>query len=132
MEEGKTFKQYCKEAKKRLKQGFWQRYDQDLSGKLDKAMQSGVSVSKVKEYYNQRVSGDIRRLSEKNEEFYQKVKRILDEEGEISNAISRLAEKEVYDALTYEEQQRYNLDLSERYLTALERYKKEKARGINA
>ena len=132
MEEGKTLKQYCKEAKKRLKQGFWQKYEQDLSGKLDKAKETGVSCSKVKEYYSQRVSGDIRSMGERNEDFYQKVKKILDEEGEISNAISRLSEKEVYQNLTYEEQQRYNLDLSERYLTALERYKKEKALGLNA
>ena len=67
---------------------------------------------------------------EDSEEFYKKVAKILDEEGEISGVISRLADREVYDTLSYEEQQRYNLNLSEKYLKALERYKKEKALKI--
>lgn len=127
----KSLKQYCREAKKRLKQGFWQKYQTDLSGKLDKAQKDGYSVSKVKEYYNLQVSGSIKNSDVESQEFYLKVKKILDEEGEISNVISRLTEREYYKTLSYEEQQRYNLDLSERYLKAVERYNKEKALGVN-
>lgn len=130
-EEGKSLKQYCREAKKRLKQGFWQKYHKDLSGRINEAESSGYSVSKVKEYYNERISGSIKNQNKQAEEFYQKVKTILDEEGEISNAISRLSDKELYETLSYEEQQRYNLELSERYLKAVERYKKEKSLGVN-
>ena len=100
-EEGKTFKQYCREAKLRLKRGFWQDYHKELQTEIERAKEQGISVSKVK--------------------------RILDEEGEISNAIGRLTEKDVYASLSYEEQQRYNLELSEKYLKAVERYKKERA-----
>ena len=126
-QEGKTFKQYCKEAKKRLKQGFWQKYQKDLSQELVRAEQAGISVSKVKEFYAERVSDNIRKTSDDAEEFYLKVKKILDEEGEISNAIGRLTDKKVYASLSYDEQQRYNLELSDRYLKAVERYKKEKS-----
>ena len=129
-ENGKSFKQYCKEAKKRLKQGFWQKYHSDLDKELVKAEQAGVSTSKVKQYYNQQVSGNIRYGNNDFEVFYQKVKRLLDEEGEISNAIGRLTDKSVYSSLSYDEQQRYNLELSERYLKAVERYKKEKALSV--
>ncbi len=126
-EEGKTVKQYCREAKLRLKRGFWQDYHKELQTEIERAKEQGLSVSKVKDFYNEQISGNIKNPKEQNDEFYAKVKRILDEEGEISNAIGRLTEKEVYASLSYEEQQRYNLELSEKYLKAVERYKKERA-----
>ena len=46
-------------------------------------------------------------------------------EGEVSDAIGRLTDKPYYESLSYEEKQRYNLSLSERYLRALERFRKE-------
>ena len=46
--------------------------------------------------------------------------------------LGRLTDKELYLTLSYEEQQRYNLELSEKYLKAVERYKKEKAILVNA
>ena len=129
-ENGKSFKQYCREAKKRLKQGFWQKYHSELDKELLKAEQAGVSTSKVKEYYTKQVSGNIRYGNNDFEEFYLKVKRLLDEEGEISNAIGRLTDKKLYETLSYDEQQRYNLDLSEKYLKAVERYRKEKSLSV--
>ena len=127
IEQEKTVKQFCKEAKKRLKQGFWQSYYKQLNDQIEKAEQVGISPSKVKEFYNQKVSVDIKNRDDDGENFYLKVKKILDEEGEISNAIGRLTDKSYYATLSYDEQQRYNLDLSEKYLKAVERYKKEKA-----
>ena len=46
-------------------------------------------------------------------------------EGEVSDAIGRLTDKEYYATLSYEEKQRYTLNLSEKYLRALERFRKE-------
>ncbi len=132
MEEQKTLKDYCKEAKKRLKSGFWERYHANLQQELLKAKEAGISASKVKDFYTQKVSGDIRKTNDDFEAFYVKVKKILDEEGEISNAIGRLTDHEVYDQLSYDEKQRYCLQLSERYLKAVERYKKEKTVLFNA
>ena len=57
--------------------------------------------------------------------FYEKVKAILLAEGEVSDAIGRLTDRAYYDTLTYEEKQRYTLTLSERYLKALERFRRE-------
>ena len=47
MEEQKTLKDYAKEAKKRLKSGFWQNYNQNLDKKLEEAKKAGIAVSKV-------------------------------------------------------------------------------------
>lgn len=128
MENQKTLKQYAKEAKKRLKSGFWQEYQDNLNKEIEKAKKAGVSVSKVKEYYSKKVLHDIRSSGNCEEDiFYKKVKKILDEEGEISNFIGRLTDKKLYDSLSYDEKQRYTLTLSEKYLKAVERYNAEKA-----
>jgi hypothetical protein len=125
-QELKSLKQYCKEAKKRLKSGFWQNYRKNLSEELARAEQRGIASSKVKEYYAYKVSGDIKNTKDEFNEFYVKVKKLLDEEGEVSNAIGRLTDKEYFETLSYEEKQRYTLSLSEKYIRAVERYRKEK------
>lgn len=129
--QSKSLKQYCKEAKKRLKQGFWSEYKENLDRELVRAEQNGISQSKVKEYYTIRVSEDIKNTKDEFEEFYLKVKKLLDEEGEVSNAIGRLTDKDKFDSLSYEEKQRYTLNLSEKYLQAVERYRKEKSLMIS-
>ena len=132
MNEGKSLKQYCREAKKRLKAGFWQNYQRDLSEGIERAERVGISTSKVKQYYAERVSESIKSKEEGKEEFYLKVKKLLEEEGEVANAIGRLTDYEYYSTLDYEEKQRYTLSLSEKYLQAVERFKKEKLLEINA
>lgn len=127
MEERKTLKQYAKEAKRRLKNGFWQNYHKDLDEKIEKASEAGVAPSKVKEYYTYVVSENIKSRKDDEDEFYYKVKKILDEEGEISDAIGRLTDKKEFERLSYAEKQKYTLTLSERYLKAVERYNREKS-----
>ncbi len=126
MDEVKTLKDYAKEAKTRLKRGFWQEYAKELEEKLEVAEAVGVSASKVKEYCARRVSEDIKSADEGREDFYRKVKALLDEEGEVSDAIGRLTDKELLKNMPYDEGQRYVMSVAERYLKAVERYKKEK------
>jgi hypothetical protein len=64
-------------------------------------------------------------VGEKTDEFYLKVKDMLLKDGEVSDAIGRLTDKAYYETLSYEEKQRYTLSLSERYLRALERFRRE-------
>ena len=126
----KSLKEYCKEAKKRMKSGFWQTYKKDLENELERAEKQGISKSQVKEYYVKKVSDSIKKKSDAEDEFYLRVKYLLDTEGEVSDALGRLTNKEEYESLSYSEKQRYNLTLSEKYLKAVERYKREKALNI--
>lgn len=126
MEERKSLKQYCKEAKKRLKTGFWKNYQKDLDNEITKGEQAGINATKVRDYYASKFENTIKTTNTTDEEFYSKVKAILDAEGEVSNAIGRLTDKEYFNSLSYEERQRYTLSLSEKYVKAVERYKKEK------
>ena len=92
---------------------------------LQRARLLGVNESKAGRYFATQVSKKI--AGEKEDEFYLKVKELLVGEGEVSDAIGRLTDRQYYDSLTYEEKQRYTLSLSERYLRALERFRREYA-----
>ena len=77
----------------------------------------------MERYFQEKVTTQIK--GETPDEFYLKVRDLLLSEGEVSNAIGRLTDKAYYDTLSYAEKQRYTLELSERYLHALERFKHE-------
>ena len=119
----RTLKMLAKEAKMRMKKGFWERCEEELDARGEIARAQGISEGRMERYFAGKVSDSIR--GETPDEFYLKVKKLLLEEGEVSDAIGRLTDKAYYDTLTYEEKQRYNLELSQKYLAALERFKKE-------
>ena len=124
MEESKTLKQYAKEAKNRLKTGFWQEHRKKLDEDLLKAKENGVAASRVTEYYSRLAVENVKNVND-DEEFYKKVKKLLDECGEVSDALGRLTDKDYFDTLSYEQKQRYSLDLSSKYVLAKQRYYKE-------
>ncbi len=121
----KSLKVYAKEAKMRLKNSFWQNYKNKIDSEISVALADGVSVSKVKEYYQNKVAVTIRGVESNDEEFYLKVKALLNTYGEVSDALGRLTDKDYYNTLSYEQKQRYNLELSNKYVKAKERYYKE-------
>ena len=119
----RTLKMLAKEAKARMKRGFWERCGQELDACRRDARAQGISESKMERYVVGKVTDAIR--GETPDAFYLKVKKLLLEEGEVSDAIGRLTDKEYYATLSYEEKQRYNLELSEKYLEALKRFRRE-------
>lgn len=126
MEKGaKSFKNVAKEAKRRLKSGFWENCKDELSAELARARDAGVSESRACRYFTGKVSCTIRGGGE-DDAFYARVKNMLLAEGEVSDAIGRLTDRAYYNSLSYEERQRYTLALSERYLKALERFRRER------
>ncbi len=126
MEKGaKSFKSVAKEAKRRLKSGFWENCKDELSAELARARDAGVSESRACRYFTGKVSCTIRGGGE-DDAFYERVKNMLLAEGEVSDAIGRLTDRAYYNSLSYEERQRYTLALSERYLKALERFRRER------
>ncbi len=119
----KSLKTLAKEAKIRMKKGFWQQCEEELNSERTYAKEQGINESKMERYFAEKVSTKIR--GDQPDEFYLKVRDMLLAEGEVSDAIGRLTDKEYYDTLSYSEKQRYTLDLSEKYLRALERFKRE-------
>ena len=119
----RTLKMLAKEAKARMKKGFWKECEAELVNERTHAKEQGINESKMERYFAQKVTTKIR--GEVPDEFYLKVRDLLLSEGEVSDAIGRLTDREYYATLSYSEKQRYTLELSERYLRALERFKRE-------
>ncbi len=119
----KTFKDLGREAKVRLKSGFWTEQREDLAKSLALAREMGISESRAEQFFTQKIIESIN--GDKEDEFYLKVKELLLTEGEVSDAIGRLTDRAYYETLSYEEKQRYTLSLSERYLQALDRFRRE-------
>ncbi len=118
-----TLRALARQAKIRVKNGFWEDCKEDLNERLERAKELGINESKAGRYFKDKVSAGI--LGETQDEFYLKVKEMLLKEGEVSDAIGRLTDKAYYETLSYEEKQRYTLSLSEKYLRALERFRRE-------
>lgn len=118
----------AKQAKRRLGNDFWKRCKEDLDKTAKLAEQNGKNAVKVKSRMYDKVKSVIR--GEEEDGFYIKVKKLLDEYGEVSDAIGRLTDKEYFKTLSYEERQRYTMELSSKYLAALEKYRKEKESAL--
>lgn len=119
-----SIKSIARQAKQRLKNNFWENCKTNIKQGELQAKSLGLNESKVKSYIGVKVQRQIKGSAP--DEFYLKVKAMLDECGEVSDAIGRLTDKAYYATLSYEAKQRYNLELSARYLAALERYRKER------
>lgn len=123
-----NLKDMARAAKLRLKTNYWADCKRNIDENTTEAKLKGMNEMKVKSSLYDKVKSEIK--GEKTDEFYLRVKLLLDTEGEVSDAIGRLTDREIYDKLTYEEKQRYSLDLSNRYLAALSRYRREKELGL--
>ena len=124
-----NLKLMAKAAKQRLKNRFWEDCKKNLDMGADFARERGLNEGRVIKNIKTLVKKKINREAE--DEFYLKVKKLLDEEGEVSDAIGRLTDREYYNSLSYEDRQRYTLKLSGEYLRALEKYRKEKQINFN-
>ena len=119
----RTVKTLAKEAKMRMKKGFWKQCEKELENERSRAKERGINESKMERYFAEKVTTKMR--GESPDEFYLKVRDLLLSEGEVSDAIGRLTDREYYETLSYSDKQRYTLELSEKYLRALERFKRE-------
>lgn len=125
MDGKKTLKDYAKEAKKRLKSNFWQDYKSKVTLESERAEEIGESKSKIVEYYQSKVAVSIRGVKSEDEEFYKRVKALIDTYGDVSDALGRLTDKDYFNSLSYDGRQKYMLELSKKYRIAKERYYSE-------
>lgn len=117
----KDLKQLAKEAKTRMKNGFWKNFGKDVQRSAELMKGDGMNASKIVEYYENKSTA----AKNGGDEFYERVKELLLSEGEVSDAIGRLTDKELYNSLSYEGKQKYILELSEKYRRAVARFKRE-------
>lgn len=123
---GRSLRTIARQAKQRMKENFWESYRVEQQAKIEFARQNGVNTQEAERFFAMEMERKIRG-EEVVDTFYERVKALLLSEGEVSDAIGRLTDYDLYETLSYTEKQRYTLALSEKYLRALERFKREYA-----
>ena len=127
MNQTKSIKSVAKEAKLRLKNRFWEDYKKEVDTGIKVAEEEGLKPSGVKKYFKNLIIKSLMGTSQDEEDFYMKVKEMLDEEGSRpSDALDRLMDKKEFYSLSYEKRERYLFRLAEKYLSACERYDRER------
>ena len=121
--EQKTLRSAARQAKRRLKGGFWAQCEEEKAQRLLCAEELGLNLHEAGRQFHREMHRRIQ--EEAPDPFYEQVKELLLQEGEVSDAIGRFTDRALFETLSYEEKQRYTLELSERYLRALERFKRE-------
>ena len=121
---GKSFRTIARQAKCRIKENFWESYRAEQEEKRKIAEEKGWSRQETQQYFAKELQRTLDG-EERVDPFYEQVKELLLKEGEVSDAIGRLTDRKLYDSLSYTEKQRYTLELSEKYLRALERFRRE-------
>jgi len=121
-----TLKEYAKQAKDRLKNGFWENAKQNLQHEKEVAATMGLNPRKVCEDQRQKLQRQIYDYDGfcADEEFFAKVEEILNSDVLISDPIMRLADKDYMEKLAPKEKQAYISKIAARYRQAVEKYRR--------
>ena len=119
-------KSMAKLAKQRLKSGFWEDCKEKVSEGVTKAKEEGEHSSNVIRYFKTEVNRVVVGSNQADEEFYQRVKFILDTYGDVSDMIGRLCDEDYMKTLTFQQKERYLSAVAQKYRACKERYEQEK------
>lgn len=125
-------KSLAKLAKQRLKSGFWEDCKERVNESVSKAKEEGEQPAEVIRYYKTEVTRVIIGKNEEDEKFYQKVKAILEELGEVSDIIGRLSDEDYMKTLTFQQREKYISEIATRYRECRERYYQERKFSVTA
>lgn len=119
-----TFKEYAKRAKERMKNGFWEQAKQNIQTEKQVAATLGLNTMQIGEEERRKLQRQIYDYDGfcEEQEFYNKVVKMLNSDELISNPIMRLADKNYMETLTPQEKQMYISKLAAKYRTAVDKY----------
>ena len=122
-----TLKDYAKEAKARLKSGFWQEVNKRRNRDIDQAEWLGKSKDIVLQEYKEVLTRQLfEKESEEDRILYKKVCELLSQNKVVTNPIGMLVDREKMYQLTERAKQQYVLELSRKFKEMKERYYKER------
>lgn len=127
-----SIKKYAKQAKERMKNGFWQKAKVQLEKEKQVAATLGLDCVKVAEEQRRKVVRQIydERGFREEEDFYRRVVEILESPSVVTNPLYVLADKSTLSEMDEEEKQAYFLRLSARYRQACEKYFRQGGKKI--
>ena len=122
-----TLKDYAKEAKARMKSGFWQDIIEQRKYDVQMAAEQGKSTDVVFKEYREILTRKIfENKTEEDEILYQKVCELLSQNKVITNPIGLLADQRKMNSMTAHGKQNYIFELSKKFKEMKERYYKER------
>lgn len=122
-----TLKDYAKEAKARMKSGFWQEVNKRRNRDIDQAEWLGKSKDIVLQEYKEVLTRQLfEKESEEDRILYKKVCELLSQNKVVTNPIGMLVDREKMYQLTERAKQQYVLELSRKFKEMKERYYKER------
>lgn len=126
----------AKEARKRLRQGFWNDIIKERQAIIQNALEHGQDIKLVEEYCKRKIEEKIRNQnnpSKQSEEdiLYEKVCQLMETNEVLLNPLSKLIDHEVYDKMSDNAKQVYILKLSEQYIKLKQRYNNEHSHGLD-
>jgi len=114
------------QAKKRLKDGYWQGYVKERDETRTAALSRGQNPVDAEEYLRKKyVVSASSGASREDEALYNRVKAILENDENSLNPIGQLIDGDEYSTLDDASKQRYILRLSAKFKELSERYYKE-------
>lgn len=121
-----SFKQYAKQAKDRLKNGFWENAKNNLAHEKQVAATLGLNQRQVCEEQRQKLQRQIYDYDGfcEEQDFFAKVVAILNSNEVVSNPIMRLADQTYMQTLSPREKQIYVSRLAAKYREAVEKYRR--------
>ncbi len=121
------FKTYAKEAKERLRTGFWEKKQQRWNQMEEQARERGASAETLvaEERAELAVMLYNRKKYESDKRFYKKVCDILESTEIVTNPISLLCQYEGVDELPSDKRAIKTLEISEKYQQMVRKYEKE-------
>ncbi len=121
-----SFKQYAKQAKDRLKNGFWENAKNNLAHEKQVAATLGLNQRQVCEEQRQKLQRQIYDYDGfcEEQDFFAKVVAILNSNEVVSNPIMRLADQAYMQTLSPREKQIYVSRLAAKYREAVEKYRR--------
>ena len=122
-----TLKDYAKEAKARMKSGFWQDVKEQRQRDVQLAAEQGKNTDVVFKEYREILTRKIfENETEEDEILYQKVCELLSQNKVITNPIGLLADKQKMSEMSEQGKQHYVFELSKKFKEMKERYYKER------
>lgn len=121
-------REYAKKAKQRLRSGYWNQIEKDRINYIKKYYQEGDDINQLSYMFQRMVEKEINAVSKpktKEDEFYKKVVKLLNENEYVLNPIMRLIDHDVYDNLSEIAKQNYIYELTDKYNKMKERYEEE-------
>ena len=113
-----NFKDFCKKAKNRFKNGYWVNFNQIKEQKLNEAKINGKNEEEVIKTLSRMAKSEVNKETfgqTSDDEIYKKVVEILNSDEIIFNPISRLIDESYYSTLSESEKQGYVLELGQKF-----------------